>query len=295
MDLQPGRHVFTLPVGAQERHYLAYLPFNWWAERDTLPVVLMLHGSGGTARWTLTETSWDHTAEAEKFLLILPEGSRVDFHQPPGFLHNPQVWNDGSPRGQLAHPAADDVAFLATVLDDVEHRFPVDRRRVYVTGFSNGAGMTFRLGADLSPRLTAIAPVAGLCPLPNPRPQKPLPTLYLIGTADPLIPLNGGDVVSPWSGQIEHRPPVADTLRRWARGLDCPEKPVQNSVEDGVRRAVYGPGREGVELLAYFIEGLGHHWPGGQGQLRPRLAGPPSHRIRANALIWDFFRKHGAE
>jgi polyhydroxybutyrate depolymerase len=256
-----------------------------------LPVVLVLHGTGGTAAWTLGETGWGKTAEREGFLAVLPEGTRADPARPPGFLDNPQVWNDGSPRGALGQPGVDDVGFLRGVLADVRARYRVDPDRVYVTGFSNGAGMTFRLGVELSEQLAALAPVAGHCPLPDPRPARALPTLYLVGTEDPFIPLAGGELVSPWGGEVEARPAVAETLARWARGLGCPTEPARVRNEDGVRVEVYGPGREGVEVLAYFIEGLGHHWPGGRGQLKRRLAGPPSDRVNANQVIWDFFRR----
>src|SRR5262249_28509332 len=154
-----------------------------------------------------------------------PEGTRADPDSPPGFLRNPQVWNDGSPRGLLDQPGADDVGFLNAVLDDVSRRFPVDPRRVYATGFSNGAGMVFRLAAASSERFAAIAPVAGLCPFAPPRLAAPMPTLYIIGTHDPLLPLEGGEVASPWGGTVDRKPPVRETLRRWAKALGCPEQP----------------------------------------------------------------------
>ena len=113
----------------------------------------------------------------------------------------------------------------------------------------------------------------------------------MVGTQDLFIPLAGGEVVSPWGGEVESRPSVSVTLARWAGGLGCPAEPAQVRTEDGARIEVYGPGRDGVELLAYFIEGLGHHWPGGRGQLKRRLAGPPSNRVHANQVIWDFFRR----
>ena len=58
--------------------------------------------------------------------------------------------------------------------------------------------MAFRLGAERSERFAALAPVAGHCWLPDPRPVRALPTLYLVGTEDPLVPLEGGVVVAPF-------------------------------------------------------------------------------------------------
>jgi polyhydroxybutyrate depolymerase len=285
--------VVSLDTPAGPRPYRVHAPPGWRAHAP-LPVVVMLHGAGGTALWTLQETGWDRTADRAGFLVVLPEGTRPDPTRPPTFLHNAPAWNDGSPRGSTGHRAADDVAFIEGVLDDVARRYPTDPARVYAAGFSNGAGMVFRLGAELSGRFAALAPVAGYCWLPDPRPARALPTLYMVGSDDPLVPLDGGVVTLPWGKVRRHRPPVRDTLARWARALGCPPGPVLLGDGDGVRVERYGPGRDGAELLAYTIAGLGHHWPGGRGRLSRRLAGPPSDSVRANDVLWDFFARHPA-
>ena len=93
------------------------------------------------------------------------------------------------------------------------------------------------------------------------------------------------------SGQVETRPPVRETLEKWAKALGCPAEPRLLSDENGVRRVAYGPCRDGVEFRAVTVAGLGHHWPGGRGQLKRSLAGMPSDKFRANEAIWEFFRR----
>jgi polyhydroxybutyrate depolymerase len=116
-----------------------------------------------------------------------------------------------------------------------------------------------------------------------------VPTLYLIGTDDPLVPVRGGLVTLPWGGRLARRPPVVETLERWAAAIGCGAVPEVVSDAGGVREEVYpGP----VEFRAVAVEGLGHHWPGGRGQLHPRIGGPPSDRLRANEVIWEFFSRH---
>ena len=133
------------------RRYLIHQPAGQ-GEDAPLPVVMALHGAGGTAAWTLGETGWAAKADREDFLVVLPEGLRPDLTKPPHFRDNPPVWNDGSPRLVPGEPEGDDVGFLDAVLDSVLSGFPADPRRVYLTGFSKGAGMTFRLGAERSRR-----------------------------------------------------------------------------------------------------------------------------------------------
>jgi polyhydroxybutyrate depolymerase len=284
------RQSFALHFDGDARRYTVHLPAQ--CDGTALPLLLILHGTGATPEWTLAETRWDKAADARGFLAVLPEGTRADPGSPPDFLRNPPAWNSGGPRGPFGLPDADDVGFLNAVLDDAARRFPVDPHRVYATGFSNGAGMVFRLAAASSERFAAVAPVAGLCPFDPPRLAAPMPTLYIIGTRDPLVPQEGGDVVLPWGGMVMRRPPVTDTLRRWAAALGCPGEPSLVREDGGVREMLYGPAPGGAEVRAFYVEGLGHHWPGGRGQLKKRLAGPPSDRLDANAVIWDYFARH---
>src|SRR5205814_1427470 len=120
---------------------------------------------------------------------------------------------------------ADDTAFLAALLDDAAVRAGVDPSGVYLSGFSNGAGMAFRAAAELADRFAAVAPVAGHCWVADPRPARPLPTLYAIGTLDPLVPVRGGEVRNPWQHRLVRRPPVARTLEAWAAAIGCDPVP----------------------------------------------------------------------
>lgn len=280
------QRTFTIDTADGERSYLVYSPPD---ATGPLPVVMMIHGAGGTAAWTLAETRWHLTAERERFLVVLPEGTRPKPHAPPNFLHNPQVWNDASGHGEPPRPPVDDVAFLTAVFEDLGRHFPVDAARFYLTGFSNGAGMTFRFAAARSALLAAIAPVAGHDYTDSGRLAYPVPTLYLVGSIDPLVPLAGGEIVTPWGRHHRPRPAVRDTLLRWARTLGCREESVVVHEEDGLLIEQFlGP----VRYLAYRVDGLGHHWPGGRGELKRRIAGPPSDRVKACELLWEFFRQH---
>lgn len=268
-------------IGGFRREWLL-LP----AERGA-PLVVFLTGTGGTAAWADRETGWSELARREGFALAIPEALAPDPTRPQAFLTNPSRWNDGA-APLSATPANDDVAFLNALIDDTANRCAIDPRRVFVTGFSNGAGMTFRFAAEAADRVAAIAPVAGYCWVSDPRPSRPVPTLYTVGTHDLFIPLRGGDVQLPWHNRLVRRPPVADTLDRWARALGCAAVPELQS-DDGTVRIERYPGP--VPFDAVTISGLGHHWPGGGALLNPRLAGPPSDAVNATEMIWAFFNR----
>lgn len=282
----------TLATADGPREYLLFVPSGPGLGGLTPParraLVVFLHGTGGTAQWADDETGWSALAAREGFALALPEGLPPHPDQPPKFLLNPRRWNDGSPPLPGEPPRADDLAFLRAVIEDAVKRANADPSRVYLSGFSNGAGMAFRAAAGLADVLAAVAPVAGYNRVPEgERPSRPVPTLYVIGSADPLVPPRGGEVRSPWLHRLVRRPPVADGLDRWAGLIGCAAPSVIASDADGIRDEVY-PGPVPFRLLT--IEGLGHHWPGGKGRLNHRLAGPPSDRWDATAGVWEWFK-----
>jgi len=273
--------IITLSVAGLERRYLLHMPPN---TADSAPAIVMLHGAGGSAAWARDETLWDRTADQFGFVVAYPDGLAIDPARPSGFLENPQVWNAGAGPGLIANRGPDDVAFLSAVIDDLIQRRQVNPQRVYLAGFSNGAAMTFRFAAKRSQSIAAIAPVAGYCPHVGPA-ERAVPTLFLVGAEDPLVPLLGGEVRSPWDGRLERRPPLAESLTRWSTALGVSTDPIRSAERDGVRTDEFAP-----IFRAITITGLGHHWPGGRGRLLRRLAGQPSNRVAANELIWDFFR-----
>lgn len=266
---------FTADIGGGRREWL-FRP-----GRAGAPLVLFLTGTGGTAQWADRETGWSALAERAGFALAIPEALPPNPDAATSFLKNPPRWNDGSPP-LFDAPQFDDVEFLEAVLDRCA------APQAFVCGFSNGAGMAFRFASERSARVAAVAPVAGHCWLSAPNPARPVPTLFVIGTEDRLVPLRGGDVPSPWLNRLVRRPPVNETLEKWALANGCTQLP--ELVRDGPVRAERYPGP--VRFEALTVEGLGHHWPGGRAQLNPRLAGPPSAALSATDVVWEFFAAH---
>lgn len=274
----------TFPHDGRERRYLL---FPTAAPRPAL--VVFLPGTGGTAEWTAEETLLPAFAAVRGFVLVVPEALRPRPDLPPKFLTNPPRWNDGLATPFDEQQATDDVGFLSRVITDAVARADADPRRVYVSGFSNGAGMTFRFAAEMPDRVAAVAPVAGYCSVSVSALRRPVPTLYVVGMNDPLIPFRGGPVELPWGNKLLHRPPVRTTLERWAVANACAAASSIDVDTPAVREEFFpGP----VEFRAVLVEGLGHHWPGGRGQFNRRIGGPPSNALNANERIWAFFQRH---
>lgn len=293
--LDPGAHTFTLTVDGLERNYIVHVPTRYDSQTP-IPVVIMLHGGGGTASGAMRETGWAEKANKEGFLAVFPNAMARDPARPSSFARNPQLWNDGSGRFYPDQKAVDDVKFINGLLDDLSTRFSVDTHRVYVTGFSNGASMAFRLGAELSQRITAIAPVAGALWQDPVALKQPVPMCYITGTADPLNLIEGG-VPKLASGASDNvrakaKPPVRDSIIKWVKALGCPTTPTSKSYANGISTETYCPGNGDVTVVYITVDDLGHTWAGGKSLLPERMVGKTSDKLKATDVIWDFFQKH---
>ena len=103
-------------------------------------------------------------------------------------------------------------------------------------------------------------------------PKIPQPVLIIHGAADPLMPLDGGDVKSPW-GNWTNRP-VVEQLTKWAEAIGCEKEPKVISDKDDVKKVEYPSNSNGPTLTVLYLEGHGHHWPGAKQTLPESMIGP---------------------
>ena len=151
-----------------------------------LPLVMMLHGYGSSARLTDIYLGWSQEADRRGFILVKPNG-RVD-------IYGNRFWN-ATPACCQYFGESNDSAYLRRVIDSIAQRFTVDEQRIYVTGHSNGGFMSHRMACDHADRIAAIAGIAGATwadPGANCQPSEPVATLQIHGTADLTIFYNGG-------------------------------------------------------------------------------------------------------
>lgn len=281
--LPPGTHDLFLIQNERQRKYVVHIPAT---SDSNPPVVFAFHGAGGTSRIMLYHGRWLSKSDAAGFVVIAPEGTPPDLSKKPNFRFNPQLWNLGGASTSAPVGQADDVGFVRSILEALPSIVDYDSDRVYVTGFSNGAGLTFRLAAEMGQHFAALGPISGY---PTPAvPTLPLPTYYMVGELDPLIPWNGGEVTSPWTGRTSTRPAAATTLDKWGEAIGC-QLPGTITEERHVHSVSYF--RDGQRLmLAQRYTGLGHHWPGGKDVgVTEKIMGPLIKTSNATDLLWEFF------
>ena len=191
----------------------------------------------------------------------------------------------------MAKGKADDVAFIGKLLDDLGTVVKVDEKRVYACGMSNGAMMCYRLAAELSDRIAAIAPVAGTIAIEESKPKRPVPVIHFHGTKDTFVPFE----MAKGKRLVHEAQGVEDSIQTWVKLNGCDEKPKTDVLsKDGdemkVTRKTYGGGKDGAEVVLIVIEDGGHTWPGQKPPVS--FMGKSAMNISANDLMWEFFQKH---
>lgn len=280
-----------------ERTYHIHLPPNF-SKDESAPLVLVLHGGNGeglkfdegATNGTLTQA-----ADERGVVLVFPDG--ID-----------NQWCDG--RSEHLNPErdcakVDDVAFISALIDKMVQDDGIDPTRVYVTGISNGGFMSVRLAMDLSEKLAAVAPVAAQLSvaLEDQSPQLPISIMIVNGTADPLVPFEGGQVrVVSFGRSRGEIVSTAATIERFRRFNGCEQTPEivnlpDSDPDDGTAVSIetYSGCQAGTEVILVKIIGGGHAWPGGKQYLGEELVGRVSREINASELILDFFLDHARE
>ncbi|GAA4569693.1 alpha/beta hydrolase family esterase [Planotetraspora kaengkrachanensis] len=272
-------------VDGRRLDYLLSMPAGF-TNTTPAPVVLDFHGLGSNAAQENAYTRLSIAGPNLGYVVVTPEtASGLAGWIIPGF---------GGVR-----PGDQDVEVkaAAALLDHLEATLCVDRTREFAAGMSNGAGMAAALVCGLNGRLAAVAPVSGIT-IAKPC-ARPTPTTIITfhGTADRVVPFEGGQVGLPGRiGGVEvpawlreaRLPSFETTVDRWAESMDCGPGTRSEPAGDVVLRTFRCAGGSTVE--AYVVEGGGHTWPGGI----PLARLGKTARLDATGLILQAFTRYPA-
>jgi polyhydroxybutyrate depolymerase len=182
------------------------------------------------------------------------------------------------------------------VLADLRGLLAVDDRRVFMSGMSNGGGMTNRAACEMADELAAVGIVAGLN-LDAPggcHPSRPVPVIAFNGTDDPLVHYDGGRLHalgrSATAGDSETAYPGAEAWAvQWSLRNGCTTEPQRDELAEDVTVTRYVGYRDRADVILNTVHGGGHTWPAGPGL--PFL-GRTTHSLSASQRMLDFFTTH---
>lgn len=245
-------------------------------------LVVNLHGGGSTGRTQATLTHYDAVADANGFVVVYPDG--ID-----------KNWADGRGASEPDRRGVDDVGFLTALAAKLVNDFGIPRGHVFATGISNGAFMTNRLACERADAFAAIAPVSGtLGTNITCAPSRPVAVFETHGTADPIVPFDGGTMTGRGGrSTIVSAPTMVD---RWRDINGCQSDPLHDRVQgsDGmtVDRFVSPSCAAGSSVVFMRVDGGGHTWPGGPQYLPKVIIGPTTTAFDESQSSWDFFAAH---
>jgi polyhydroxybutyrate depolymerase len=243
-----------LVSGQRQRAYRLFVPPGYDGHQR-LPLVLDLHGSGGSAAGQARNSGLETLSVSERFIVATLEAE------------------DGRWNVPVQDNRADDVAYVRDVIADVAARVCTDETRVYMTGFSGGGRMTSLAGCQLGAHIAAIAPVSGLR-LPGRCNGRPVPVLTFHGLADTQ---NTYDGHAPGRG-AEWLESVPEALAGWARNNSCKGDVILDDPPGPLSTMHYAGCADGAEVRMIRIDGLGHTWT--------------KREVDTTGVMWQFFKSH---
>lgn len=233
----------------------------------SLPLIVALHGSGMQGKEMADKTALNQLADHAGFVVVYPDGLK-------------QKWNVSGKSSE------DNVAFVHALINQVQQSRSIDRSRIYVVGLSNGGILAQKLACEDPGGIAAIATVAAS--LPNEfaahcQTQQPISLLMVNGTADTIVPWQGGAEPDVRIGRDLSIPSIPNVLNFWQRHNAC-SSPPQTAQPSKVVKVTDYSCQAGIEVELVALEGAGHVWTGGgYGQ---------SAFGDTTARIWQFLQQH---
>lgn len=248
-----GTSSASIDVDGTSRTYRLHVPDG--LGNNDVPLLIALHGGGGSGEQFASASRWDDVADREGFVVVYPDGT--------GGI---PTWNAGLCCGAAARDDVDDVALVEALIDSLAATLPIDTGRVVLTGHSNGSTMAYRVACELADRIVAIGVQSAPLTFDGCSPTAAVSLLHVHGALDQNVPLGGGVGTRGISGV--DWPPTIDGVELMASAAGCDTVPETTS-SDGVATTVWTgcDGTTEVELVV-VAEG-GHGWmrPGGSGRL----------------------------
>lgn len=263
-------------VDGIERSYLLDLPQE---KGSQTPLLIALHGGLGSGKQAKNSYGLTETARQHGYAVVYPDG------MPSRRVLKMRAWNAGGCCGGAAKNKIDDVKFISLLIDKLIANHGIDPDRVYVTGISNGAMLSYRLACEIPEKIRAIAPVAGFLQ-PVATCGSLVPIMHFHSELDKNVPIGGGKGAGLANFSY---PKLSEVMNTWQAINQC-EVSQKDTVKSEGYMLINWEGCS-TEMSYYITEDGGHSWPGAQRKPRKR-ADAPSEALNANQLMFDFFERN---
>lgn len=226
---------FTTIHNGVERTYFLNVPKNL-NQNKLMPLVFMLHGHGQEAYVMREVTNFDYYSERYNFIMVYPQA--ID-----------RCWNCGD---NACHRTIDDAAFLHDLIDEIAQSYPIDKSRVYSTGYSQGGLLSYILAIEYPESFSAVAPNAAFCDIDRMHPDQAGVSIMHFHYLDDNNIRYSGDPNGLFEG-------VEEGIEKWVNINKC------NNTPDTIYNKNNALGRrwesaKGNDVVLFNAEQGGHIW-----------------------------------
>ncbi len=276
-----------LTVNGAQRSYELFVP-DGDAPDDGWPLVIVVHGLGGSASQMRALTGFDEVAAGERFIAAYPNGLA-------------RAWIDAGIGSAIGGTdiAAQNLAFMDALIDSLDAEYGLDERRLYMTGLSNGGMFAFHSACHMADRFAAVGLVASASisqSFDSCEPAESVGYIAFHGTSDTVVPYDGGQIV-PGFEDLGAYQSAAEAAGFWANVNGCLTAPEREQLPDTNSGDIsipyldsWEPCESGQPVQLITLDGSGHTWPGHPP--RGQRLGATNLDIDATAMIWEFFAAH---
>lgn len=155
-----------IPCPLDGRSYYLKEPDDWDGVTP-LPVLLHFHGWMRQGNLVVKHSRISGATRRRGVLLLAPNG-------------NGRTWD-------FRTSDTVDVTFAAAVIEDAAKRYPVDRSRIFVSGYSYGAAMAWRYVCENGDGVAALLAISGTIDQDEDCPQAPREVRHVHGLRDKVM------------------------------------------------------------------------------------------------------------
>lgn len=278
-----ARFDMTMIVDSVQREFIVSRP-SGPVPPGGYPVVFMFHGTSGDGERFYNISGWKEKGETEKFLSVFPSSLRYCFID-SGRQVQTTKWNSSEAQ-EKACPGQylkDDVHFIRRIIDTLVQTIPIDRSRLYASGFSNGATFTSKLAVEMSDVFAAVAAAAGgLGSSDSAAPKRYLPIAFSIGAADEHLTEPTGIPEVPFNDSCMNY--IGGMVRRFLGAFNLDTAHVKDSTALSLTYVFTTPASPSLPsslLTCTLLNGLAHQYPNGR-----------NYPLTAAEYLWEFFKRH---
>ena len=311
-----GDYDFSLIHDGLTRRYLVHVP-NTYDGKTLFPLVLVFHGGGGNADASSEYFGLNEKSDEAGFIVVYPEGTGKKVL---GKFFG--TWNAGRCCGDSLKNNIDDVGFVDNMIKQLKKDFNIDKKKVFATGFSNGAQMSYRLACEISDKIAAIAPGGSMGTFEKCDLTRPVPVFAFGGTEDPCTPYGGGEICGgcvsdffnniglPVKYEYYRCDSVEEHINKWKKLNGCTNEQEIIYHKKNTICISYMNCKNETEIVLCTINGGGHTWPGKKEysvnscKINPngkictewkKTVGSLIPDFDVNDMIWEFFKKHSMD